>query len=183
MQTADSVFRKPLELTLEKAMAYLLSLDQAPVAATVDLATLRSGSEGRSRTKDSLRTSGIRPRARRERRPSGSAGGGSWPGDWRLSSRSSIRRLARLDMGPEQLSPLLWTSGRGSGGSSRQMAKGNLRSSRACQLRARDRLPDGACHMSRGRSTRASGETRLGCREARAVRCAAHPYRDQRQAA
>ncbi len=42
MGTADSVFRKPLEAALENAMAHLESLDRTPVAATVDLATLRS---------------------------------------------------------------------------------------------------------------------------------------------
>jgi glutamate/tyrosine decarboxylase-like PLP-dependent enzyme len=41
MQTEDSAFRKPLELTLKKALAYLDNLDQAPVASTVSLATLR----------------------------------------------------------------------------------------------------------------------------------------------
>jgi glutamate/tyrosine decarboxylase-like PLP-dependent enzyme len=42
MQTTDSVFRKPLEAALENAMAHLESLDRTPVAATVDLATLRN---------------------------------------------------------------------------------------------------------------------------------------------
>src|SRR6266851_5174277 len=42
MGTADSVFRKPLEAALENAMAHLESLDRTPVAATVDLATLRN---------------------------------------------------------------------------------------------------------------------------------------------
>jgi glutamate/tyrosine decarboxylase-like PLP-dependent enzyme len=42
MQTTDSVFRKPLEAALENAMAHLESLERTPVAATVDLATLRN---------------------------------------------------------------------------------------------------------------------------------------------
>ena len=42
MRTVDSVFRKPLEAALENSLAYLEGLDRAPVAATVDLATLRS---------------------------------------------------------------------------------------------------------------------------------------------
>lgn len=42
MQKVDSVFRKPLETVLENAMAHLEGLDQASVAATVDVATLRS---------------------------------------------------------------------------------------------------------------------------------------------
>jgi glutamate/tyrosine decarboxylase-like PLP-dependent enzyme len=42
MQREDSAFRKPLELTLRKALSYLENLDQTPVAATVDLATLRN---------------------------------------------------------------------------------------------------------------------------------------------
>jgi glutamate/tyrosine decarboxylase-like PLP-dependent enzyme len=42
MQRTDSVFRKPLEAALENAMAHLESLERTPVAATVDLATLRN---------------------------------------------------------------------------------------------------------------------------------------------
>jgi glutamate/tyrosine decarboxylase-like PLP-dependent enzyme len=42
MRTVESPFRKPLEAALENAMAHLGRLDEASVAATVDIATLRS---------------------------------------------------------------------------------------------------------------------------------------------
>ncbi len=41
MRKTDSEFRKPLEAALENALAYLENLDQASVAATVDVPTLR----------------------------------------------------------------------------------------------------------------------------------------------